>query len=85
MQALGQLELARELMPVVARAPSAAARTAALAHVWGAVVRLDLATQQARRAGDRAETVSELRMTLTEPFVVAVISATDQGADSLPV
>lgn len=80
LQAQGQLQLASQIMPMIATIPSAAERTACLAHVWGAIVELDLATRRAERAGDKAGPANELRRTLTEPFLLGVISASEIGA-----
>lgn len=83
MQASGQLELAGEVVPLLAKIPSAEARTQAQAHVWGAVVELDLATRAARRCGEKGIPAVELRNTLTHPFVLDCISAKNEGRASL--
>ena len=68
-----------ELLPLVAKIPSAAARCKAQAKLWGAIVDLDLETRQARRSGEKGPPASELRTALTNPFVLAVITATEAG------
>ena len=79
MQVPSQLALVKELMPLIATLPSAAARTAALARVWHVVVQADLATRRAVRSGDKAVPGAQLKNVLTEPFVMAIISGTFTG------
>jgi hypothetical protein len=64
---------------MLAKIPSAAARTQAQAHIWGAVVDLDLATRAARRCGEKGPPAVELRNSLTHPFVLDCVSAKDVG------
>ena len=78
-QPLGQLELATELLPLMVAVPSAAARCTAQAHIWSALVDLDLATRAARRAGERGPPASELKNTLTDTFVLKTIAAKENG------
>ena len=63
-------------MPLIATLPSATARTAALAQAWHAVVQADLATRRAVRSGDKAVPGAQLKNTLTEPFVMSIVSGT---------
>lgn len=79
LQASGQLELAGELVPMLAKIPSAAARSQAQSHIWGAMVDLDLATRAARRCGEKGPPAVELRNSLTHPFVLDCVSAKDLG------
>lgn len=79
MQPLKQLELAKRLFPMVALVPAAAARTAALGHIWGALVALDMAARKAQRLGGKAVAAPDLRASLTDPYLVDVISAPDSG------
>ncbi|KAL0052511.1 hypothetical protein WJX82_003263 [Trebouxia sp. C0006] len=79
LQVPSQLALVKELMPLIATLPSAAARTAALARVWHVVVQADLATRRAVRSGDKAVPGAQLKNVLTEPFVMAIISGTFTG------
>lgn len=79
LQVPSQLALVKELMPLIATLPSAAARTAALARVWHAVVQADLATRRAVRSGDKAVPGAQLKNVLTEPFVMGIISGTFTG------
>ena len=78
-QALGQLQLARELFPMVAAVPSAAERTMALGHIWGAVLEQDMATRHARRTGQPGPPATELRSSLSDSFLMDVISAAELG------
>ena len=79
LQALGQLELVTELMPMIVTIPSAAARCTAQAHVWGAVIDLDLATQQARRSGEKGPPANDLKGILMDSFIVETITAKESG------
>ncbi len=78
-QVPSQLALVKEVMPLIATLPSGAARTAALARVWHAVVQADLATRRAVRSGDKAVPGAQLKNVLTEPFVMGIISGTFTG------
>lgn len=79
-----QLSIIKEILPLIALLPSAANRTAALAHVWHAAVQLDLATRRAVRSGDKAVPGAQLKNVLTEPFVMGVVSGSFAG-DSIAV
>ena len=59
--------------------PLAAARCSAQAHLWGAIIDLDLATRLARRSGEKGPPASELRSLLTETFVVETVAAKENG------
>ena len=59
--------------------PLAAPRCSAQAHLWGAVIDLDLATRLARRSGEKGPPASELRSLLTDTFVVEAVAAKENG------
>ena len=79
LQAVNQLELAAELLPMILKVPLAEPRCSAQAHLWGAVIDLDLATRLARRSGEKGPPASELRSLLTDTFVVETVAAKENG------
>ena len=64
---------------MVAAVPSAAERTMALGHIWGAVLEQDMATRHARQSGQPGPPATELRSSLSDPFLLDVISAAEVG------
>ena len=59
--------------------PLASARCSAQAHIWGAVIDLDLATRLARRSGEKGPPASELRSVLSDTFVIEIVTAKEDG------
>ncbi len=78
MQVLGQVQLIKQLMPMIAALPEAVGRVAALAAVWRAGLDVDLGTRRAGRVGDRLLPAAELKALLTDAFVLETISDTGE-------
>ena len=74
-----QVEAAQQLLGLASEVPSASVRIKALAHIWVAVVALDLNTRAARRAGEPGQPAVELRLVLSDPHVAQTVSATTSG------
>lgn len=78
-QGQAQFQLLRQLPPMVAQLPGAAARCAALAHIWAAAVAADLDTRRAVRTRQRTLPSTELRQLLSDATLMEVIGGLDSG------
>ncbi|BDA45077.1 Protein TPLATE [Coccomyxa sp. Obi] len=79
LQGQAQFQLLRQLPPMVAQLPGAAARCAALARIWAAAVAADLDTRRAVRTRQRTLPSTELRQLLSDATLMEVIGGLDSG------
>jgi hypothetical protein len=71
---LGQVQLIKQLMPMIMTVPKGSERVEALAACWRAGLQVDLASRRASRVGDRAVLGADLKGIITDSFVLETIS-----------
>lgn len=85
MQIGSQVEAAKQLLALAGSVSSAGTRIEAVAHIWVAVVGLDLRTRAARRGGEPGQPAVELRAVLSDPAVSELVSASNAGTFLTPL